>query len=109
MKATDIKSNTDLLNFIEGSLNDLQSGVSTQAEVQNDLLELIDVVLKAQRHKQAAEESILSVISKDDAISSIRFAESFLSGFEDDADQGPSVEKPLANLRQLIEVMEARS
>ena len=41
MKLQQIKSNEDILHYIEGCTNDLLTGVSTKEEISNNLLELV--------------------------------------------------------------------
>lgn len=40
MKAEDIKSNEDLLNYIEGCVNDFEMGITDRKELMNNILEL---------------------------------------------------------------------
>lgn len=41
MKLEDIKSDEDILNYIEGCFNDFEAGVSTKAESMNLVLDLL--------------------------------------------------------------------
>jgi len=42
MKATEVKSEQDILNFIEGTLNDFESGLSDKHEAIENIIELLD-------------------------------------------------------------------
>jgi len=41
MKATEVNSEQDILNFIEGTLNDFESGLSDKHEAIENIIELI--------------------------------------------------------------------
>jgi len=41
MKATEVKSEQDILNFLEGCLNDFETGLSSKNETMQNLVELI--------------------------------------------------------------------
>ena len=51
MKATDVKTVTDVSNYIEGCLNDYEGGISTKEETNKHLHDLvtqvIEIVLKS--------------------------------------------------------------
>lgn len=51
MKVEDIKSNQQVLDFIEGLCNDLEAGVSTTAETKNQILRLVNYLVNQDRKK----------------------------------------------------------
>lgn len=52
MNVNEIKSNDDVLNFIEGTLNDYRMGVSSIHETTIAILDLMKVVAKMAQEKQ---------------------------------------------------------
>jgi len=51
MKIEDIKSNEQVLDFIEGLCNDLEAGVTTTAETKNQILRLVTYLIELDRKK----------------------------------------------------------
>lgn len=46
MKLQDVKKPEDILNFIEGCLNDMEAGVSSKNETVGNMVDLISYLIK---------------------------------------------------------------
>jgi hypothetical protein len=59
MKAEQINSEEDMLNYIEGCLNDLQFGISDRRETISSIIELIEFVTKLKKKNRSTKANAL--------------------------------------------------